>query len=168
MVVHIFVARFAVGVAGERDVRAVRKKLEQLVAQRFVVEREERPRAQPGALERDEIGIEVAALGERTALRLRETREAFVLLHAGRDRRADFVRRVRIRRAQPRLMHLHVPLHVGIFVHLVGPRRRFQFEAAGHGDHFLAVRHAQARLRRGHGDGFRRDEILFGEQRAAI
>ena len=64
-------------------------------------------------------------------------------------------------------MHFHVPLQVGIFVHLVGPGRSFQFEAADDGDHFLAVGHAQARFDGGHGDGFRGDEVFFGEERAA-
>ena len=86
---------------------------------------------------------------------------------AARDRRADFVRRVRIRRAQPRLMHFHVPLEVGILVHLVGPRRSFQFQAADDGDHFLPVRHAQPRLHRRHGNRFRRHKIFLGQHRPA-
>ena len=57
--------------------------MEQLVAQRVIVEREKSPGTQPGALERDQIDIEIAALGERSALRLREAREALVFLRAG-------------------------------------------------------------------------------------
>jgi len=168
VIVHVFIARFAVGVARERHVRAVGKHLQQLVAQRFVVQGEKRPGAQPGALKRDQVDVEVAALGERATLRLREASEALVFLRAAGDGRADLVRGVRIGRAQPRLMDFHIPLDVRIFVRVVGPRRSFQFEAADDGDDFLAVGHAQAGLRRGHGDGFGRDEVFFGEQGATL
>jgi hypothetical protein len=167
VVVHIFVARFAVGFACECDIGAVGKKLEELVAQGFIVEREESPRTQPGALEGDEVDIEIAAFGERSALRLCETREAFVFLRAGGDGRADFIGGVRIRGAQAGLMHFHVPLQVRIFVHLAGSGRSFQFEAADDGDHFLAVGDAQARFGGRHGDGLGGDEIVGGEECAA-
>ena len=75
----------------------------------------------------------------------RRARRSYSCDAAG-DGRADFVGGVRIGGAQPRLVHFHVPLQVRILVHLVGPRRSFQFEAADDGDYFLAVGDAQARF----------------------
>src|ERR1700734_2411303 len=69
VIIHILVARFAVSIAGKRNVRPIREKLKQLVPQRFVFQREKCPRPQPGPLERDQINVEIAALSERPAPR---------------------------------------------------------------------------------------------------
>jgi hypothetical protein len=72
-----------------------------------------------------------------------------------RWRRFDFVGGVRIRSFQLCAMHFRLPLQVRIFVHLVGPDRGVQLEAAGDGDDFLAVGYAA-------GSGDARDGDAFG------
>ena len=164
VVVHIFVARFAIHIARKRDLRSIWKQFQQLVAQRLVIQRKKRPRPQPGPLERNQIDVDVAAFRQRPALRLSQPCQAFIFLPARSHRRADFFRRVRIRRAQTRLMHFHVPLQVRILMHLVGPRRRLQFEPAHHGHHFLPIRHPHPRLRRRHRHRLRCHKILFRQE----
>ena len=85
---------------------------------------------------------------------MREPGEALVLLGTSRNGRADFVGRLEIGGTQSGLVNLHVPLKVRILMHVVGPGRSLEFEAADNGDYFLAIWHAEARLRRRDGDGF--------------
>ena len=68
VIVHGFAARFAVDVAGKRDVAAVGEHREQFVAQRFVFDGVKRPRAQPGAVEGDQVHQRVARMNRRQAL----------------------------------------------------------------------------------------------------
>ena len=49
-------------------------------------------------------------------------------------------------------MHFRLPLQIGILVHLIGPYRRVQLEAAGDGDDFLAVGYAPRADNARHGD----------------
>ena len=143
VVVHRFVARFAVDVAGKSDVAAVGKHREQFAAHRFVFDRIKSPRPQPCAIERDQVHQRVARMNRRQTLLDAEPRNARVHIFGTlRRRRFNLVRRVRIRGFQLRAMHFRLPLQVGILVHLVGPNRRVQFEAAGDGDDFLPVRDA--------------------------
>ena len=103
-------------------------------------------------------------MNRRQALLDAEPRHARVdIFGALRWRRFDFVRRVRIRRFQFRAMHFRLPLQVGIFVHLVGPHRCVQLEAAGDGDDFLAVGHAARPGYARHGDAFGFAKIFFSQ-----
>ena len=153
VIVHRFVARFAVGVAGEGDVAAVGKQREQFVANVGVFDRVERPGTQPGAIEGDQVHQRVAGMDRRQALLDAEARDARVdIFGALRRRRFDFAGGVRVRGFQFRAMHFGLPLQVRIFVHLVGPDGRVEFEAAGDGDDFLAVGDAACAGDAGNGD----------------
>ena len=78
VVVHRFAARFAVDVAGKRDVAAIGKHGEQFAAHGFVFDRVERPRPQPGAVKRDEVHQRVAGMDRRQALLDAQARNARV------------------------------------------------------------------------------------------
>ncbi len=62
MIVHGFVARFAVHVAREAHVAAVGKQREQLVAQGFVFDPVKSPRTEPRAVKGDEVHQRVAGM----------------------------------------------------------------------------------------------------------
>src|SRR5271155_5595225 len=64
-------------------------------------------------------------------------------------------------------MYFRLPLQVREFVHLVGPDRRIQFEAAGDGDHFLAVGHAARPDYARYSYAFGFAQMFTGELRAA-
>ncbi len=62
VIVHGFVARFAIHVARKPDVAAIGKQCEQLVAHRFVFDSVEGPRTQPRPVKRDQVHQRVAGM----------------------------------------------------------------------------------------------------------
>ncbi len=168
VIVHAFVARFAVRFARKRDVATIGKKREKFVARGFVLYRVERPRPQPGAVERNQIHQRVAGMNRWQSLLDAQPRNARVhIFRPLRWRRFNFVRGVRRCGFQFRAMHFRLPLQVRIFVHLIRPNRCVQFEPAGDGNDFLAVRHAFCSNDAGHGHAFGAPNVCVGQFCAA-
>jgi hypothetical protein len=169
VIVHRFAARFAIRIAGKRDVAPVRKQRQQFGADFFIFDGVKRPRPQPRAVKRDQVHQRVAGMNRRQALLDAQPRNARIhIFGALRWRRLDLVRRVRIRRFQFRAMHFRLPLQVRIFVHLVGPHRRVQLEPTCDGDDFLTVRQAASSRDTRNGDALGLSQVGVRQFRAAL
>ncbi len=164
VVVHGLAARFAVDVAGKRNVAAVGKHGEQFTAHSFVFDGVKRPGAQPRAVEGNQIHQRITGMNGRQALLDAEARDARVnIFRALRRGGLDLICGKRIRGFQFCAMYFRLPLQVRILVHLVGPDGRVQLEAAGNGDDFLAVGHAMCAHDARHSDALGFAEILFAQ-----
>ncbi len=97
VIIHRFIARFAVHIAGKADVAAIGKHCQQFGARGFVFDRVEGPRPQPGAIERNQIHQRVAGRDRWQALLDAQSRYACVnIVRSLRWRSFNFVCRVRI------------------------------------------------------------------------
>ncbi len=91
VIIHVFTARLAVSIARECHVATIGEQSQQLVPKILIFQLVERPRPQPGALERDQIHVVIAAFGERAALRLCQPRQPFILHSATGNRGTDLL-----------------------------------------------------------------------------